>query len=223
MLYNIAVIPLILFSGGLMLRRHELDLYQGETKHNTGLLKATGCCLLGGTAAFILYRMGVRVYELVRVLRGDAYNVKLAFTVMDIPYNRLIELPLELANSPEDYRNAVLFRFVKDFPVAVAAAVAMYCFVKVLFAIAKGEINSAQNRKRLNIAILTLLGASLWFNGMGFAELPLFDNGFSGVFGEVTYTMATRSLTEPALYALALWFFKTYLQTVPEQKMEAAA
>jgi hypothetical protein len=222
-LYNIAVIPLILFSGGLMLRRHELDLYQGETKHNTRLLKATGYCLLGGTAAFILYRMGVRVYELVRVLRGDAYNVRLAFTVMDVPYNRLIELPQELANSPEDYRHAVLFRFVKDFPVAVVAALAVYCFVKVLFAIAKGEINSAQNRKRLNIAILTLLGASLWFNGMGFAELPLFDNGFSGVFGEVTYTMATRSLTEPALYALALWFFKTYLQTVPEQKPEAAA
>nr|MCR4646117.1 hypothetical protein [Oscillospiraceae bacterium] len=82
---------------------------------------------------------------------------------------------------------------------------------------AKGEINTAQNRKRLNIAMLSLLGASLWFNLMGFAELPLFDNGFSGVFGDVTYTMATRSLTEPALYALALWFFKTYLQTVPEQ------
>ncbi|MCR4646101.1 MAG: hypothetical protein K5695_11970, partial [Oscillospiraceae bacterium] len=134
MLYNLVVIPLILFSGGLMLRRHELDLKQAKTANNTSLLKATGYSLSGGTAAFILYRMGVRVYELVRVLRGDAYNVKLAFTVMDVPYNRLIELPQELANTPEDYRNVVLFRFVKDFPVAVVAALAVYCFVKVLFA-----------------------------------------------------------------------------------------
>lgn len=217
-LYSIACLPVIVFSGGLMLRQHELHLRQGSAAGNAMLLKTTAGLTAGGAGAFILYRMGVRIYELVRVLSGDAYSVKLPFTVMDVPYNRLVELPFEMAKTPADYRNVIVFRFVKDFPVAVLSAVAVWCFVKLLLCMAKGELNTAANRKRLNTAIILLLIASLWFNGMGYAETGFFDNGFTGVYGDVTYTIALRSLTEPALYALVLWFFKSFLQTVPDQQ-----
>lgn len=214
-LYNIAAIPVIVFSCGLILRRHELHLRQGSTVINARLLNVTAWMTAGGTAAFTLYRMGVRIYELVKILSGAAYSVWLPFTVMDVPYNRLVELPYDLANTPEEYRNVIVFRFVKDFPVAILSAVAVYFFVRFLLAAAKAELNTPQNRKRLNIAIIMLLIASLWFNGMGFAELGFFDNGFTGVYGDVTYTIALRSMTEPALYALILWFLKNFLQAVP--------
>ena len=64
--------------------------------------------------------------------------------------------------------------------------------------------------------MILLVIASLWFNLMGFHELKIFNEGFTGVYGEVVYTMALRSKTEPMLYAMVLWFFKTYLQTIPE-------
>lgn len=216
-LYRIAAIPIVMICGGLMLRRHELALKNADTAVNSKMLKGTGAAILAGTGGFILCRFGVRVYELIRVMSGDRYTVKLPFTVMDIPYNKLIDLPYDMANSPQDYKNAVLYRFVKDFPVFILSAAAIIFFVKVLFKVAHGELNTRTNRKYLNISMLLLIAASLWFNLMGIKELDLFNNGFSNIYGEVVYTIALRSATEPAVYALVLWFFKTYLQAVPEQ------
>ena len=98
----------------------------------------------------------------------------------------------------------------------VLATLAVWFFVKVIFAVSRGELNTRQNRKRLNVSMILLVIASLWFNLMGIPELMIFNDGFKGVFGEVVYTIALRSKTEPMLYAMVLWFFKTYLQAVPE-------
>lgn len=215
-LYRIAVIPIVIICGGLMLRRHELALKNGDTAVNSKLLKGMGIAIMSGSGAFILCRLGVRIYELVRVMSGDEYTVKLPFTIMDTIYNKLADLPYEMANTPQDYKNVILFRFVKDFPMFVISAAAVVLFVKLLFGVARGELNSRTNRKYLNIAMLLLVAASLWFNLMGIKELDFFNKGFGNIYGEVTYTIALRSMTEPALYALVLWFFKTYLQAIPE-------
>lgn len=215
-LYRIAVVPVVTICGGLMLRRHELMLKKSDAAVNSKLLKGIGGAILTGAGAFIFYRLGVRIYELVRVMSGDSYTVKLPFTVMDNPYNKLADMPFDMANTPQDYRNAVLFRFVKDFPVFILSAAAVIFFVKVLFKVARGELNTPTNRRYLNISMLLLVAASLWFNLMGLKELDFFNNGFSNIYGEVVYTIALRSMTEPALYALVLWFFKTYLQAIPE-------
>ena len=215
-LYDIFVIPLVILCAGLMLRRYELDLNGGDTARNSSILKAAGYALLAGTGAFLLYRLPVRIYELAKVMSGSVYTVKLPFTVLDTIYNKLIDLPPELASSPQVYKNAVLYRFVKDLPVFILSAAAVYFFAKVLFAMAKGELNTSRNRKYLNTSMIILAAASLWFNLMGIPELDIFNEGFTGIYGEVVFTMALRSKTEPMLYALVLWFFKTYLQVIPE-------
>lgn len=216
-LYRFTIIPVLLICGGLMLRRHELALRKADISVNTKLLKAAGGTILAGAGAFIAYRLGVRIYELARVMSGEEYSVMLPFTVMDDPHSRLIELPFDMANTPEDYRNTILFRFVKDFPMFIVSAVAVVYFVKVLINISKGGINTRTNRKYINTACIVLVAGSLWFNLMGLGELGYFNNGFHGIYGEVTYTYALRAVTDTAFYALILWFFKNYLQAVPEK------
>ena len=214
--YDLFAIPLVVLCGGLMLRRRELEISGGKTQRNSSALKTLSFAAIIVTAGFVLWRLPVRVYELIKVISGADHTVKLPFTVMETPYNKFIELPPELADSPAVYRQAVGYRFIKDFPVFVLATLAVWFFVKVLFAVSRGELNTKQNRKRLNVSMILLVIASLWFNLMGFPELKIFNEGFTGVYGEVVYTMALRSKTEPALYAMVLWFFKTYLQTIPE-------
>ena len=216
-LYRFTIIPVLLICGGLMLRRHELDLRKADTSVNTKLLKAAGGTILAGSGAFIVYRLGVRIYELARVMSGEEYSVKLPFTVMDDPHSRLIELPFDMANTPEDYRNTILFRFIKDFPMFIVSAVAVVFFVKVLVNVSKGEINTRKNRKYINTACIVLVAGAIWFNLMGIGELGYFNNGFHGIYGEVTFTYALRAVTDTAFYALILWFFKNYLQAVPEK------
>ncbi|MBR1724199.1 MAG: hypothetical protein IJ723_04170, partial [Ruminococcus sp.] len=145
------------------------------------------------------------------------YSVNLPFTLMEqFTDSKLIELPREMAKSTAAYNSAVTFRFVKDLPMFVICTIAVVYFVRVMMNISKGELNTRHNRRMLNISMILLLAASLWFNLMGIPELSFFNNGFTGIYGEVVYTIAFRSLTEPALYAMVLWFFKTYLQAVPE-------
>lgn len=217
-LYRFTIIPAVLICGGLMLRRHELDLRKADTAVNTKLLRGMSAVILAGAGGFILWRLGVRVYELAKVMSGEEYSVKLPFTLMEDPHSRLIELPFDMANTPEDYRNTILFRFIKDFPVFVLSAAAAVLFVKLLLNVSKGEINTRRNRSLLDIAAVVLVAATLWFNLMGIKELSFFNNGFHGIYGEVTYTYGLRAMTDPALYALIIWFFKNYLQAVPDKE-----
>lgn len=216
-LYNLLGLPIITLCAGLMLRRHELMLAESDTSKNTLAIKLTCGTILAATAGFILYRLPMRIYELIKTLTDSSYSVNLPFTLMEqFTDSKLIELPREMAKSTAAYNSAVTFRFVKDLPMFVICTIAVVYFVRVMMNISKGELNTRHNRRMLNISMILLLAASLWFNLMGIPELSFFNNGFTGIYGEVVYTIAFRSLTEPALYAMVLWFFKTYLQAVPE-------
>ena len=159
----------------------------------------------------------MRIYELIKTLTDSSYSVKLPFTLMEqFTDSKFIELPREMAKSTAAYNSAVTYRFVKDLPMFVICTIAVWYFVRVMMNISRNELNTRRNRRMLNVAMILLLAASLWFNLMGIPELGLFNNGFTNVYGEVVYTIALRSLTEPALYAMVIWFFKTYLQAIPE-------
>lgn len=208
-LYHVLAIPLIIFCCGLVLRQHERELHHQSGKGNAVALRTTAITTLIAAFGFILCRFGVRVYELIMILSGKHISVRLPF------YSQLLALPYELAKTERDYTNLIVFRFVKDLPVFAASAVTVILFAKMLFSAAKGEINTPENRKRLNAGIISLVISSLLFNGLGLIEVNLLNHGFTGIYGDVTYTIGLRSNCEPMLYAMVLWFFSVYMQCVP--------
>ena len=216
-LYRITVIPIVMICTGLMLQRHELNRNNSDVKTNRQLLKFICAAILTGTAGFVAYRLPMRIYELAKVMSGDEYSVRIPFTLLGDHYNKLIQLPFEFADTPDDYRELIMFRFIKDFPVFVLSVTAAIFFTKLLLRMANGELNTMKNRKYLNISMALLVAASLWFNLSGLKEISMLNNGFNGIYGEVVYTMGLRSVTEPALYAVILWCFKTFLQAIPEK------
>lgn len=208
-LYNILAIPVMIFCCGLLLRQHERKLYGQSTKGNSIALRAAAIVTLTAAFSFIIYRFGVRSYELIMILSGKKISVRLPF------YSLLLELPYELAKTENDYTRLIVFRFLKDLPVFAASAAAVILFSKVLFSAAKGEINTAENRKRMIVSIAALVISSLLFNVLGLFEVDLLNNGFTGIYGNVVYTIGIRSNCEPVLYAMVLWFFSVYIQCVP--------
>ena len=208
-LYNVLAIPFIIFCCGSVLRQYERTLHDQSIKGNSTALKASAVGLLIVAFGFMLCRFGVRAYELIMTLAGKEISVRLPF------YYLSLELPYELANTPEDYTRLVVFRFVKDLPVFAASAFTVFMFSKVLFSAAKGIINTAQNGKRINVSIIVLIISSLLFNVLGIFEVRLLNSGFTGIYGNVVYTVGIRSFCEPMLYALVLWFFLVYIRCVP--------
>ena len=202
-----------------MLRRHELEMKKADTSVNSMILKAIAVITLAGAGIFVAYRLVVRTCELTRVMAGDKFTVKVPFTRLKDKNTDLIDIPYEAAKTPQDYKDLVLFRFVRDLPVFIISSVAVVLVVKIILNIAKGEINTRKNRKYLKISMAVLFAASLIVNLMGLKEVDLFRSGFTGVYGEAGYTMAVRTLTDPLVYVVMLLFFETYLQAVPE-KME---
>ena len=212
-LYDVLAIPVIIFCCGLVLRQHERKLHHQSTKEISLALKATAIATLIPAFGFILYRFGVRVYELIRTLSGAKISVRLPF------YNMLLELPYELAKTPSDYTNLILFRFVKDLPVFIASAITVILFSMVLFSASKDEINTTKNRKRITVSIIALIISSILFNVLGLFEVNMLNQGFTGIYGNVTYTIGLRANCEPMLYAMVLWFFSTYMQCVPKSQI----
>ena len=209
-LYNVLGIPFIIFCCGLILRQHERMLHGQDTKKNGTALKRTAAVFLVIASGFMLCRFGVRAYELIMVLMGREVSVRLPF------YCMLLELPHELAKTPSDYTRLVAFRFVKDLPVFAASAVTVILFAKVLLSAAEGGINTAVNRRRITVSIVSLIISSLLFNLLGLVEIKLLNSGFTGIYGDVEYTVGIRSLCEPTVYALVLWFFSVYIRCVPQ-------
>ena len=217
--YRIFVIPLLLICGGLMLRRHELEMKKADTSLDSKILKVIAVITLAGAGIFVAYRLGVRIYELARVMAGDEFTVKVPYTRLMDKNTDLIDIPYEAAKTPQDYKDLILFRFVRDLPVFIISSAAVVLVVKIIFNISNGEINTRKNRKYLKISMAVLFAASLIVNLMGLKEVDLFRSGFTGIYGEAGYTMAVRTLTDPLVYVVMLLFFETYLQAVPE-KME---
>ena len=216
-IYDILGLPFIMISGAFVLLMYEKQLQSKDTAGVSKTLKAISAVIIAGSAGFVLWRLGVRTYELIRVMSGNGYSVWLPFTIMDSPEKYMCRLPFEDAVSPQAYRNVILFRYLRDLPVFALTGAAVWAFVRVLLNTAKGELNTSRNRKLIRNAMLLLLGASLILNIAGWFETDLFDRSFTGIFGNTTYTMAYRAKIEPALFALLLWFFGTYLQAIPEK------
>lgn len=208
----------LIICAALILQRHSDKTNRRDTSLNTGLLKAAAAVFLTVSAGFILLRAGIRTYELIKVVSGEAYTVKLPFTVMDMPEAYKIPLPYEDANTPGDYIRIVVFRYVRDIAVMAASAASVWLFTGVLLRVSRGEINTPANRRRINTIMIVLTAASLLFNLMGLYEIHLLNSGFTGIYGEVTYTIGYRANCEPLWYVLLLWFFKTYMMAVPEKK-----
>lgn len=211
-LYNVLAVPFIIFSCGLVLRQHERTLHDQSPKGNETALKAAAVGLLIAAGGFILCRFGIRAYELIMILAGREISVRLPF------YNISLELPYELAKTHADYTKLIAFRFVKDLPVFAASALTVILFSKVLFSAAKGGINTAANRKRITVSIIALVVSSLLFNVLGLFEINILNNGFTGIYGKVVYTVGIRSFCEPIIYALVLWFFSVYIRCVPQSQ-----
>ena len=217
-IYDVLAIPFLMICGAFVLIMYEKVRENKDSANISKTLKALSAVIIAGAAGFIAWRLGVRTYELIRVMKGDEYSVWLPFTIMEDHEKYMCRLPFEDAVSPQAYRNVVLFRYLRDLPVFAITGAAVWQFVRLLLNTANGEFNTKRNRKLIRNAMLLLIGASLILNIAGLFEIGLFNRSFNGIFGNTTYTMALRAKTEPALFALMLWFFGTYLQAIPDEE-----
>lgn len=199
--YHCLGIPALIILTALVMRQHTLKVRGGGTEGNSRLLEAATLLFGAGAGAFILLRFGTRVYEILCYQTRDA---ALPF------YYEMLPFPRELAESPETYRDLLLFRLLKDLPVFTASALTVILLMKILFSSARGEINTPSNLKRFNISMTALAVSSLCFNLLGLIEVDMINGHFSGIYGKVTYTLGIRALCEPMLYVLILWFVKTF-------------
>ena len=129
----------------------------------------------------------------------------------------MLDFPRELAESPETYRNVLIFRLVKDMPVFIASAITIIMLIKVMLSAAQNKISTPENMKRFNICMIALAVSSLLYNVLGIHEIHMISGHFSGIYNIVTYTIGIRSLTDPILYAVFLWWIKTFVSMAGER------
>ena len=200
--YHLFGIPALIIMTALITIQHTLNVQKKDTAANSKALMALSALMGIVTAAFILVRLITRVYEIINYKTHDAM---LPF------YSDLLTLPRELAGSPEIYRNLLIFRLLKDMPVFISSAVTVVLLIKIMRSSARNEINTPKNMKRFGISMLLLFISSLIFNILGINEVNMLNEHFSGIYGSVVYTIGLRALCDPVLYALILWFAKTFV------------
>lgn len=205
-LYAVLGIPALIIACALILRQHERNLRGESTKNNSKILTGYAVSLCAVSLSFTAYRFCVRSYELIMCLTFDDYSVRLPF------YHKCIELPYYLAASPYAYSQLTALRLVKDLPVFWAAGLTAVMLASIMFDVSKDRINTQKNVQRFTLCIISLLASSLFFNVLGIFEVSLLNNSFSEIYGDVTYTIGIRSLCEPALYAVVLWFMMTFVR-----------
>lgn len=81
-IYDVLVLPFLMICGAFVLIMYEKVREKKDSANTSKTLKALSAVIAAGTAGFILWRLGVRTYELIRVMRGDEYSVWLPFTIM---------------------------------------------------------------------------------------------------------------------------------------------
>jgi len=101
-------------------------------------------------------------------------------------------------------------------PIFAASAIAVLAVIKLMYSAAKGKINISENRRRLKFSALALAVSSVIFNLMGLIEVDMLNEGFTGIYGDVTYTIGIRSGCEPMLYAFLLIVIEIYIQAIPQ-------
>ena len=205
-IYQYFGIPAIIILTALIMRQHTLITHKQSTDGNAKALKGFALLMAAVGICFMLVRLGTRVYEIICYKTHDA---RLPF------YYEMLDFPRELAESPETYRNVLIFRLFKDMPVFIASAITLIMLVKILFSSAQNRINTAENMKRFNISMIALAFASLFYNLLGIHEVHMITGHFSGIYEIVTYTIGIRSLTDPLLYMVIMWFVKSFVQIIP--------
>ena len=186
---------------GLVLRqkqRHDLKL---STKNNEKMIRTVGITMLVVGFTFILYRFGVRVYELF----NSNINIRLPF------YYYIMDLPRSFASSPSSYTKLIVLRLVKDLPVFIASSISLVLFYKIVISFVKNKNNSKENSKYYKIIFISLFASSVLFNSLGLMEVNLLKGEFLYQYGDAVYTIALRSLTEPLLYGFFILLFKHYV------------
>ena len=129
----------------------------------------------------------------------------------------MLDFPRELAESPDTYRNVLIFRLVKDMPVFIASAITITMLIKIMLSSARNDIHTDENMKRFNICMTALALSSVIYNVLGIHEVHMISGHFSGIYNIVTYTIGIRSLTDPILYAVFLWWIKTFVSMAGER------
>lgn len=204
-LYAVYGIPLLIIAYGLILLYYE-QISRGKSVISVQrALKI--CTWLTAISAFgfMLWRFVVRCYELF-----SKDNARLPF------YSVLLDLPKSECVSDSAYTKILVFRFVKDLPVFAASAIAVLALIKLMHSAADGQTNTAENRRRLKLAALALAVSSVIFNLLGLVEVNMLNESFTGIYGDVTYTLGIRSGCEPMLYAFLLIIIEIYLQAIPQ-------
>ena len=92
----------------------------------------------------------------------------------------------------------------------------MLTVIKLMYSAAEGKLNIAENRRRLKFSALALAVSSVIFNLLGLIEVNMLNDSFTGIYGDVTYTIGIRSGCEPMLYAFLLIVIEIYIQAVPQ-------
>lgn len=199
--FYLCIVPVLLIILGLVLRQKQRKNLKLDTTNNEKIIKTICFLILAGGFGFILYRFGVRVYELF-----SGSTIRLPF------YHYMLDLPKNFASTPNAYTKLVILRFFKDLPTFIASSISIVLFIKIILSSLKGKLLSKENDKRYIIIIISLLVASVVLNVVGVFEVNLLNSEFLYQYKEATYTLAIRSLTEPALFAFFIYVFRHYTE-----------
>lgn len=201
-------IPAMILLTALILRQHTLNTHKQSADGNAKALRVLAGLMGAVGFGFMLVRLGTRVYEIICYKTHDA---RLPF------YYVMLDLPRELAESPDAYRDVLIFRLVKDMPVFIASAITIVMLIKIMLSAAGNRISTPENMKRFNISMIALALSSLLYNVLGIHEVHMISGHFSGIYNIVTYTIGIRSLTDPILYMVFMWWCKTFVSMAAER------
>ena len=201
-IYQYFGIPALIILTALIMKQHTLITHKESTEGNSKALRVFAGLMCAVGFGFMLMRLGTRIYEIVCYKTHDA---RLPF------YYTMLALPRELADSPANYRELLIYRLFKDMPVFTASAAALVMLMKIMLSAAQNRINTAENMKRFNVCMIALAVSSLLYNLLGIPEVSMIKSHFSGLYEIVTYTIGIRSLTDPLLYMVFLWFVKSFV------------
>ena len=203
-MHYIFILPVLLILLGLVLRNIKRRNLKKSVNNNDNVIKIICCVIITVGLSFIVYRFGVRLFELINM--NSNINIRLPF------YYYIFDLPRSYASSASSYSKLIILRFIKDLPVFVASTISLILFYKIVTSSIKENIISKENNKRYKIIFISLAVASLIFNILGIFEVRLLNNEFLYQYKEATYTIAIRSLTEPLLYGFFIYLFKHYIE-----------
>lgn len=208
-MHYIFIIPVLLILMGLMFRQIQRKNNKLSNVNNEKIIKTICISILVIGLSFILYRFGIRVYELI-----SNGTIRIPF------YYYIMDLPKSYASSISSYNYLVVLRFIKDLPVFIASIVSIILFVKIILSSIKGTSSKEETNNRYKIIFISLLVASLVFNILGLLEVKLLNSEFLYQYKEAVYTIAIRSLTEPLFYGFFIYLFKHYIELGYECKKE---